>query len=111
MSELAARELRAQGAKELLVANRTPDRAEQLASQVGGIPVALSELPVLLVCEREGILDLVPQARTFLAGKNAHVVMIKTGVDPETAVERYLGLDINATVNLKPSAEPQFKAR
>src|SRR6185436_19558311 len=37
MSELAARELRAQGAKELLVANRTLDRAEQLASQVGGI--------------------------------------------------------------------------
>jgi glutamyl-tRNA reductase len=48
MSELAARELRAQGARELLVANRTASRAQQLAGEVGGMAVALSELPLLL---------------------------------------------------------------
>ena len=48
MAELAARELRAQGAKELLVANRTVSRAEQLASAAGGAAVGLGELPRLL---------------------------------------------------------------
>lgn len=48
MAQLAARELRAAGAKELLVANRSPQRAEELAREVGGVPVSLEELPTLL---------------------------------------------------------------
>jgi glutamyl-tRNA reductase len=48
MAQLAARELRAEGARELLVANRSPQRAEELAREVDGVPVSLAELPGLL---------------------------------------------------------------
>lgn len=48
MAQLAARELKAQGAKELLVANRSPARAEQLAREVAGVPVSMAELQSLL---------------------------------------------------------------
>jgi glutamyl-tRNA reductase len=48
MAQLAARELKSQGARELLVANRNPGRAEELAREVDGVPVSLAELPALL---------------------------------------------------------------
>ena len=48
MAQLAARELRQQGCAELLVANRSPAKAEELAREVNGVPVSLAELPALL---------------------------------------------------------------
>jgi glutamyl-tRNA reductase len=48
MAQLAARELRSAGARELLMANRNPQRAEELAREAGGVPVSLAELPALL---------------------------------------------------------------
>ncbi len=48
MAQLAARELRSAGARELLVANRNPQHAEALAREVDGVPVSLAELPSLL---------------------------------------------------------------
>jgi glutamyl-tRNA reductase len=48
MAQLAARELRSAGARELLVANRTPQAAEALARETGGVPVSLADLPPLL---------------------------------------------------------------
>jgi glutamyl-tRNA reductase len=48
MAQLAARELQAGGASELLVANRSGAAAEALAAQVGGIAVGLGEVPALL---------------------------------------------------------------
>jgi len=48
MAQLAARELHSQGAHELLVANRSPQQAEELAREVDGVPVSLAELPALL---------------------------------------------------------------
>src|SRR6185295_171915 len=48
MAQLAARELRSAGARELLVANRKPQHAEALAREVDGVPVSLAELPGLL---------------------------------------------------------------
>ena len=48
MAQLAARELKTEGASELLVANRSPQRAEELAKEVDGVPVSLAELPSLL---------------------------------------------------------------
>jgi glutamyl-tRNA reductase len=48
MAQLAARELRSAGARELLVANRSPQKAEELAREVDGVPVSLGELPTLL---------------------------------------------------------------
>ena len=48
MAQLAARELRSAGARELLMANRSPQHAEELAREAGGVPVSLAELPALL---------------------------------------------------------------
>src|SRR5439155_25890138 len=45
MGELAARHLQKNGAKEILVANRTWERAVELASDFGGTPVQLEKLP------------------------------------------------------------------
>ena len=44
MSELAARHLMAQGATSLLVANRTPERAQRLAEQFHGLAVPFADL-------------------------------------------------------------------
>ena len=44
MSELAARHLMAQGANSLLVANRTPERAQRLAEQFHGLAVPFADL-------------------------------------------------------------------
>ncbi len=44
MSELAARHLMAQGANSLLVANRTPERAQHLAEQFHGLAVPFADL-------------------------------------------------------------------
>ncbi len=48
MAQLAARELRAGGASELLVANRSSAHAEELAREVGGVATSLADLPSLL---------------------------------------------------------------
>ncbi|HWE24872.1 MAG TPA: glutamyl-tRNA reductase [Myxococcales bacterium] len=48
MAQLAARELHAGGASQLLVANRSSTAAEALAKEVSGIAVSLLELPALL---------------------------------------------------------------
>jgi glutamyl-tRNA reductase len=48
MSELTARHLISQGVRHLLVANRTPERAMELASRLQGRGVALAELPAYL---------------------------------------------------------------
>jgi glutamyl-tRNA reductase len=48
MAQLAARELRSGGARELLVANRSSQGAEDLAREVDGTPVSLAELPALI---------------------------------------------------------------
>jgi glutamyl-tRNA reductase len=48
MSELTARHLIGQGVRHLLVANRTPERAMELASKLQGQGVALAELPTYL---------------------------------------------------------------
>jgi glutamyl-tRNA reductase len=48
MAQLAARELRAGGATELLVANRSEAHAQELATSVGGVAVGLSGLAASL---------------------------------------------------------------
>ena len=48
MAQLAARELHQSSASELLVANRSSARAEEIAREVAGVAVNLAELPALL---------------------------------------------------------------
>ena len=75
MAQLAARELRSAGARELLVVNRTPETAEELARKVGGIPVSLAELPTLLeradvaICSTGGTQAVVTRAMMVRAAK------------------------------------------
>jgi glutamyl-tRNA reductase len=49
MAELAARHLAGAGAGQIIVTNRTLERAVELAGQVGGVARAFEELPGLLV--------------------------------------------------------------
>ncbi|MCA9540222.1 MAG: glutamyl-tRNA reductase [Myxococcales bacterium] len=49
MGELAARHLRQAGVQELLVANRSIERAQAVAAALGGHPRELEELPRLLI--------------------------------------------------------------
>jgi glutamyl-tRNA reductase len=69
MAQLAARELRTAGARELLVANRSPRRAEELAQEVGGVPVSLEELPALL--ERADVAICSTAASRFIVTREA----------------------------------------
>jgi glutamyl-tRNA reductase len=48
MSALAARHLKSQGIAEIRVANRSFDRAEELAREVGGVASSLADLEMLL---------------------------------------------------------------
>ena len=48
MSELAARHLMNNGVKEILIANRTRERAEKLAHEFGGRTIAFEDLPLFL---------------------------------------------------------------
>jgi glutamyl-tRNA reductase len=66
MAELAARHLAAAGVAHLMVANRSPERAEQIAHAVGGVAHALDELGLLL--ERADIVISSTAATNFLIG-------------------------------------------
>ena len=75
MAQLAARELQKRGAKELLIANRSPGRAEELAASIGGVAVNLLELPALLervdvaICSAGASLPLITREMMVRAAK------------------------------------------
>jgi len=48
MAQLAARELRGDGAREIWVANRSREHAASLAQEIGGAAIGLAELPIYL---------------------------------------------------------------
>src|SRR5260370_286735 len=48
MAQLAARGLKSEGAREILVANRSAQAADELAREVDGVPVSMAEMPTLL---------------------------------------------------------------
>jgi len=97
MAELAARELRMQGAKELLVVNRTVPRAEALAREADGVPLPLSDLPVLL--ERADVV-------VCSTGSTGHVVT-REAVAAALKTRRYRPLfivDLSVPRNVDPAA-------
>jgi glutamyl-tRNA reductase len=75
-SELTARHLLSQGVRHLLVANRTPERAMDLASRLQGQGVALGELPTYL-----------PQADIIVSSTGAPEVIINKA-DVQSALKR-----------------------
>ena len=97
MAQLAARELRAQGVSELLVANRSAARAEALAREVDGVPASLAELPSLLV-----------RADIALCSTGAaHFVVTRELMHKALKARRYRPIflvDLTVPRNVEPSA-------
>lgn len=75
MGELAARHLLQAGVSELLVANRSVERAVKLAGTLGGNPRGLDELPRLLV--EADIVITSTGARTFLVERKMMAKALK----------------------------------
>lgn len=97
MAQLAARELRAEGASELLVANRSPQRAEELAKEVDGVPVSLAELPTLL--ERADV--------AVCSTGAAHYVVTRELMQKALKARRYRPIflvDLTLPRNVEPTA-------
>ncbi len=97
MAQLAARELRSQGASELLVANRNPARAEELAREVDGVPVSLAELPSLL--ERADV--------ALCSTSAAHFVVTRELMQRALKARRYRPIflvDLSLPRNVEPAA-------
>ena len=66
MTRLAARKLRDDGVSEVLVANRSPERAQQLAEEYGGTACDLAQLGELLV--RADLVFASTAAREYVIG-------------------------------------------
>lgn len=97
MAQLAARELKAEGVREILVANRSPARAEELSREVGGVPVSLAELPQLL--ERADIAICSTAASGFVVTQQMMTAALKA--------RRYRPIflvDLTLPRNVEPSA-------
>jgi glutamyl-tRNA reductase len=97
MAQLAARELRAGGARELLVANRSPERAQELAREVDGVPVSLAELPALL--ERADVAICSTGATRFVVTRE----MMARALKPRRYRPIFL-VDLTLPRNVEPSA-------
>ena len=96
MAHLAARELRAQGAKEVLVANRGAARGDELAREVGGVPVSFATLPALL--ERADVV--------ICSTGSPEYVITRGLVDAAVKARRYRPLflvDLSLPRNVEPS--------
>ena len=97
MAQLAARELRSEGAMEILVANRNPARAEELAREIEGVPVSLAELPTLL--QRADI--------AICSTGAAHFVVTRELMHRALKARRYRPIflvDLTLPRNVEPSA-------
>ncbi|MGZ6144349.1 MAG: glutamyl-tRNA reductase, partial [Myxococcales bacterium] len=98
MAQLAARELRSEGATELLVANRSPQRAEELAREVGGMPVSLSDLPTLL--ERADVAICSTGASSFVVSRDLmHRALKARRYRPIFLVDLTLPRNVDPAVN------------
>lgn len=98
MAQLAAKELQAAGAKELIVVNRSAARAEVLAKEVGGIPATLAELPALL--ERADIcLCSATVTQPLITRENMQKVIKARRYEPLFLVDLALPRNVESSVN------------
>ncbi len=96
MAQLAARELKADGVGELLVANRSPEHAQALAREVDGRAVSLEDLPALL--ERVDVVVCSTSA--------PHAVVTRELMERALKARRYRPLfliDLSLPRNVEPS--------
>lgn len=122
MSELAARHLMAQGANALLVANRTPERAQRLAEQFHGLAVPFADLQhhapkadiiVTGTGAREHLFD-VGKAQAILQkrrGRPVFFIDIAVPRDVDPAVNRVDGAFVYSIDDLQQVAAKNLSAR
>ncbi|MGI4755731.1 MAG: glutamyl-tRNA reductase [Janthinobacterium lividum] len=122
MSELAARHLIAQGANSLLVANRTPERAQRLAEQFHGLAVPFADLQhhapkadiiVTGTGAREHLFD-VAKAQAILQkrrGRPVFFIDIAVPRDVDPAVNRVDGAFVYSIDDLQQVAANNMSAR
>ncbi len=122
MSELAARHLMAQGASSLLVANRTPERAQRLAEQFHGLAVPFADLQqhapkadivVTSTGAREHLFD-VAKAQVILnkrRGRPVFFIDIAVPRDVDPAVNRVDGAFVYSIDDLQQVAAKNMSAR
>ncbi len=122
MSELAARHLMAQGANSLLVANRTPERAQRLAEQFHGLAVPFADLQqhapkadiiVTSTGAREHLFH-VAEAQTILQkrrGKPVFFIDIAVPRDVDPAVNQVEGAFVYSIDDLQQVAAKNMYAR
>lgn len=103
MSDLAARRLRADGAEDLIVTNRSPERAEELARRAGGVARPFEELERLLLIadivisstgSREPIIGFPTMKRVVKARRHRPLFLIDIAVprDVEAQVAKLDGV-------------------
>jgi glutamyl-tRNA reductase len=94
--DLAARHLRDLGVRELVIANRTRDRAQELASEVGGRAITLDELPQWLPAadilisstgSPEALLDKTMVQRALKQRRHRPMFMVDIAVPRDIAPE------------------------
>ncbi len=122
MSELAARHLMGQGANALLVANRTPERAQRLAEQFHGFAVPFADLQqhapkadiiVTSTGAREHLFD-VAKAQAILQkrrGRPVFFIDIAVPRDVDPAVNRVEGAFVYSVDDLQQVAASNLSAR
>ncbi len=94
--DLAARHLRDLGVRELIIANRTRERAEELATEVGGRAITLDELPPWLpgadilissTGSAEALLDRTMVKRALKQRRHRPMFMVDIAVPRDIAPE------------------------
>lgn len=122
MSELAARHLISQGATSLLVANRTPDRAQRLAEQFHGLAVPFADLQqhapkadiiVTGTGAREHLFDVAGAQAILQKRRGRPVFFIDIAVprDVDPAVNRVEGAFVYSIDDLQQVAAKNMSAR
>jgi glutamyl-tRNA reductase len=122
MSELAARHLIAQGASSILVANRTPERAQRLAEQFHGLAVPFADLQhhapkadiiVTGTGAREHLFNVREAQAILQARRGRPVFFIDIAVprDVDPAVNRVEGAFVYSVDDLQQVAAKNMYAR
>lgn len=96
--ELAARHMNDQGLGRMIVANRTVERAHDLASQFGGYAIALSEIPVHLV-EADIVISSTASQKTIVSFEQVKQALKQRKHRPVFMVDLAVPRDIDSKVS------------
>ena len=98
MSELAARHLIAQGASQILVANRTPERAQRLAAEFHGLAVPFADLQVHAP-KADIVVTSTGAGRHLFSVAEAQVILQKRRGKPVFFIDIAVPRDVDPGVN------------